>query len=50
MQVEEFLKFARQQEKRYRTNNIILTMGEDFEYQIAEMNFKNMDKLIRYSN
>lgn len=31
----------------YRTNNIALTMGEDFHYQYAEMWFKNQDKLIK---
>uniref|UniRef100_A0A1L8DR39 Alpha-mannosidase n=2 Tax=Nyssomyia neivai TaxID=330878 RepID=A0A1L8DR39_9DIPT len=35
---------------KYRTNNLILTMGEDFNYQDANMWFKNLDKLIKYAN
>lgn len=30
----------------YRSNNIILTMGEDFNYQDANMWYTNLDKLI----
>lgn len=33
-----------------RTNHIMWTMGEDFEYQYAESWFKQMDKLIHYVN
>lgn len=47
-QVELFLAYAQIQARSYTTNNIILTMGEDFNYQIAEMWFKNMDKLIKW--
>lgn len=31
----------------YKTNNVIITMGEDFNYQDANMWFKNLDKLIK---
>ncbi|XP_046463564.1 lysosomal alpha-mannosidase-like [Daphnia pulex] len=34
----------------YSTSNIMLTMGDDFNYMSADMNFKNMDKMIRYTN
>lgn len=34
----------------YATSNIMLTMGDDFNYMSADMNFKNMDKMIRYTN
>lgn len=37
------------QSRYYRTNNIIVTMGGDFTYQNADIYFKNMDKLIRYT-
>ena len=32
----------------YKTNNVLITMGEDFNYQSAHMWFKNLDKLIKY--
>lgn len=31
-------------------NNIMLTMGDDFNYQNANTWFKNLDKLIHYTN
>ncbi|XP_078036305.1 lysosomal alpha-mannosidase II isoform X1 [Augochlora pura] len=46
--VENFLAYAKAQASHYRTNNIILTMGEDFNYQQAEMWYTNLDRLIRY--
>ncbi|CAD6203815.1 GSCOCG00009812001-RA-CDS [Cotesia congregata] len=45
-----FLAYCQVQAKSYNTNNIILTMGEDFNYQNANMWFLNLDKLIRYTN
>ncbi|XP_054741908.1 lysosomal alpha-mannosidase isoform X2 [Anastrepha obliqua] len=48
--VNDFLKFVDQQAKYYRTNNIIITMGGDFTFQDANVYFKNLDKLIRYTN
>nr|CAD7429116.1 unnamed protein product [Timema monikensis] len=48
--VQQFISFVNNQLKAYTTQNIILTMGEDFNYQNAHMNFKNMDKLIGYVN
>jgi alpha-mannosidase len=33
-----------------RTNHIMWTMGDDFNYQYAESWFQNMDKLIQYVN
>lgn len=38
------------QAEHYRTNNILITMGTDFNYQNAESWFKNIDKLIHYTN
>jgi hypothetical protein len=32
-QVEDFIKLAREQAASFRTNNIMMTMGEDFNYQ-----------------
>jgi lysosomal alpha-mannosidase len=34
----------------YRTNNIMLAFGSDFQFENANINFKNMDKLMRYIN
>ncbi|KAK2580291.1 hypothetical protein KPH14_012534 [Odynerus spinipes] len=48
--VELFLTYAQIQARSYQTNNIIVTMGDDFNYQQAEMWFINLDKLIKYGN
>jgi lysosomal alpha-mannosidase len=34
----------------YKTNNILVPFGCDFQFQNALMNFKNMDKLMKYIN
>lgn len=34
----------------YKTNHIIMTMGSDFQYENANMWYKNLDKLIHYVN
>lgn len=47
-QIDGFLKYAVEQARHFRANNIILTMGGDFTYQHAEMYFMNLDKLLRY--
>jgi lysosomal alpha-mannosidase len=46
----DFVNFARKQKESYPTNNIIVSMGMDFQYQLAHMWFKNIDKLINYVN
>uniref|UniRef100_A0AAG5DR66 Alpha-mannosidase n=1 Tax=Anopheles atroparvus TaxID=41427 RepID=A0AAG5DR66_ANOAO len=48
--VDKFLYYVDMQAQSYRTNNIILTMGGDFTYMDANVYFKNMDKLIKYTN
>ncbi|XP_055596638.1 lysosomal alpha-mannosidase-like isoform X1 [Uranotaenia lowii] len=48
--VEKFLFYVDSQARHYRTNNIVLTMGGDFTYMDANVYFKNLDKLIRYTN
>ncbi|XP_055640599.1 lysosomal alpha-mannosidase-like isoform X1 [Toxorhynchites rutilus septentrionalis] len=48
--VDKFLFYIDQQAKHYRTNNILLTMGGDFTFMDANVYFKNLDKLIRYTN
>lgn len=46
-QVEDFVSFVTNMSNVYRTNNVLVTMGEDFNYQSAHMWFKNLDKLIK---
>ncbi|GAB1861211.1 Lysosomal alpha-mannosidase [Camponotus japonicus] len=48
--VDLFLTYAHTQASAYKTNHIILTMGDDFNYQQADMWFDNLDKLIKYTN
>ncbi|XP_059613211.1 lysosomal alpha-mannosidase isoform X2 [Phlebotomus argentipes] len=48
--LREFAVYLDKMRFRYRTKNLILTMGEDFNYQDANMWFKNLDKLIKYAN
>lgn len=48
--IDKFVYLAREQAKDYRTNHIIWTMGEDFQYESAGTWFKQMDKLIHYVN
>uniref|UniRef100_A0A8C9U4P0 Alpha-mannosidase n=1 Tax=Scleropages formosus TaxID=113540 RepID=A0A8C9U4P0_SCLFO len=48
--VKRFIEIANDQAKMYRTNHIIMTMGSDFQYENANLWYKNMDKLIRYVN
>ncbi|KAI3929113.1 hypothetical protein MKW92_027696 [Papaver armeniacum] len=48
--VNDFVSAAITQANVTRTNHIMWTMGDDFEYQYAESWFKQMDKLIHYVN
>uniref|UniRef100_A0A8C4Q1D9 Alpha-mannosidase n=2 Tax=Eptatretus burgeri TaxID=7764 RepID=A0A8C4Q1D9_EPTBU len=48
--VSLFLETAKKQSKYYKTNHIIMTMGSDFQYENANVWFKNMDKLIKHVN
>jgi lysosomal alpha-mannosidase len=36
--------------KGFATNHIMMTMGSDFEYENANLWYKNLDKLIKYVN
>lgn len=44
----DFLEYAKRYATYYSTNNVLVPMGGDFQYQSAEFNFINMDKLIKY--
>lgn len=48
--VELFINETCEQALHYKSGHIMLTMGDDFNYQNAEMWFKNLDKLIEYVN
>ncbi|KAE9614590.1 hypothetical protein Lal_00012122 [Lupinus albus] len=48
--VQDFIDAATTRENVTRTNHIMFTMGDDFQYQYAETWFKQMDKLIHYVN
>ncbi|RZC32509.1 lysosomal alpha-mannosidase, partial [Asbolus verrucosus] len=48
--VDDFFAYLQNVSKAYTTDNLIITMGEDFNYQNAHTWFKNMDKLIYYAN
>jgi lysosomal alpha-mannosidase len=48
--VNKFINYTLKQQTRYKTNNLIMTMGSDFQYSNAHMWFKNLDKLIYYVN
>ncbi|CAH2064721.1 unnamed protein product, partial [Iphiclides podalirius] len=49
-QVGKFLEYVREMGARYRSGNVLVTMGGDFTYQDAAMWFTNLDKLIQYTN
>ena len=46
----QFLYQILHQAKYYATNHLMLTMGDDFNYENAREWFKNLDKLIYYTN
>ncbi|KAK0079162.1 hypothetical protein PV326_008900 [Microctonus aethiopoides] len=45
VKIKIFYDYLEQQSQHYQTNNIILTMGNDFTYQQAEMHLMNLDKV-----
>ena len=48
--VNIFLNYTMDQRTYYKTNNLIMTMGSDFQYSNAHRWYKNLDKLIFYVN
>ncbi|KAK3005175.1 hypothetical protein RJ639_016343 [Escallonia herrerae] len=48
--VSDFIDAAMVQANVTRTNHVMWTMGDDFQYQYAESWFKQMDKLLHYVN
>ena len=47
---DALVNFIREQSVHYRTNHIILTMGEDFQYQAAHSWFMNLDRMLKHFN
>ncbi|CAH8875835.1 unnamed protein product [Trichobilharzia szidati] len=48
--VDEFLNYINTISKAFKTNHVMVLMGCDFTYENANINYKNMDKLIAYTN
>jgi lysosomal alpha-mannosidase len=48
--VKDFIEYTLDQAKHYATNNLVMTMGSDFQYSNANRWYKNLDKLIKYVN
>ena len=48
--VELFIKRSCKRASIYKSGHVMLTMGSDFHYQNANTWFKNLDKLIKYTN
>lgn len=48
--VQDFIKIVKDQAQHFHSNNIMMTMGSDFQYQNAHTWYKNLDKLIKYVN
>jgi lysosomal alpha-mannosidase len=46
----EFFDWIMHMKDHYRTNNLFVTMGEDFNYMNAKQFFTSIDKLIPYFN
>lgn len=45
--MQQFVDFVTKMNSNYRTNNALITMGDDFNYMDANMWFSNIDKLIK---
>ena len=50
LKVAEFIAYTGFQAEQYKTNNLIMTFGSDFQFTNAHKNFKNIDKLIYHVN
>jgi len=48
--VQEYVNAIQDQAKHYRTNDLIHTMGSDFQYQNAVPWYLNLDRLMKYVN
>ena len=48
--VDALVAWVKEQASHYRTNHVILTMGEDFQYQAAHSWFLNLDRVMANIN
>ncbi|KNC22793.1 hypothetical protein FF38_04132 [Lucilia cuprina] len=48
--VDTFIAYINKMAKTYRSTHLLVPMGDDFNYENANMNYKNLDKLIKYVN
>ena len=48
--MRDLIEYAKNQAKYFNTNQIMFTMGNDFNYMSGNMWFKNLDKMIKYAN
>ena len=47
---DQFTEKLRQRALLLNTNNVMVPFGGDFKFSNAKINFKNMDKLMKYIN
>lgn len=45
--VDDFISYVKNMAKSFRATHVMVPMGDDFQYENAELNYKNMDKLIK---
>ena len=50
LKIAEFLVYTQFEVAQFKTNNLIMTFGGDFQFANAKQNFKNLDKLIYHVN
>ena len=48
--MDKLISYTKKQASQFNTNQIMFTMGNDFNYMSGNMWFKNMDKMIKYAN
>ncbi|XP_013097339.2 lysosomal alpha-mannosidase [Stomoxys calcitrans] len=48
--VDDFITYINKMAKYYRATDLLVPMGDDFNYENAAINYGNMDKLIKYVN
>lgn len=47
---KQFIEIIRRQSRARLTNQVLIPLGGDFQFSAAGVNFKNIDKLIKYVN
>jgi lysosomal alpha-mannosidase len=49
-EVANFVEWVNEMATHYRTNHLLVPMGDDFNYMQSDRNFKNIEKLMHYVN